>query len=115
MIKFFPVPSGSLSEQGSERKNAVFRHDRQHHARQIGPLENMQDCALRSHRRSHPDVQAVMTKKQRHTHGSFDPEVVALFATPVAVLNPSEAVDTTEVVLETLEAAGEGLGSPNEE
>ena len=84
MLEFFPVPPGVLNEQGSEAKNKVFRYDRAHHARQTGPVQNLQDVALRSHHRGHPQTQALMVRKK--VHKPLDPEVIAMLADPSAVL-----------------------------
>ena len=86
MLEFFTVAPGVLNEQGSEAKNKVFRYDRAHHARQTGPVQNLQDVALRSHHRGHPATQALMVRPK--VHKPIDEEVRDLLADPAPVLAP---------------------------
>ena len=93
MLEYFPVAPGLLlSEQGSEAKNKVFRNDRENHARQCGPVENLTDIGLRSHHRGDPQIQALMMKPKIHQR--LDPEVIALLANPDEVLVPPPALPT---------------------
>ena len=89
--QWFPVAPGLLcSEQGSEAKNKVFRNDRENHARQCGPLENLTDIGVRSHLRGDPQTQALMIKPKVH-HPTLEDEVRACLADPDEVLVPPPA------------------------
>ena len=81
-VEFFPVPTGLLSEQGSEAKNKVFRKDREGHSRQTDPVSNLLDVALRSHRRAEPLTNAFLSRPK--IHQPLHPRVVALLANPKA-------------------------------